>query len=315
MIVEMSATPRGRSLDPVEPGKLYRVRSCNDPAVSTTCIDSTVVWAPLRPPVEDLPPAIVAEDGTIFGIFKDSSYVYQLSQLNDIVMRTMFENVDMMRMPAMTAPVRRWEAKGFQAFDNVLNNIYDHYEAMRLPQLEENPLPITEGYLVPSSIKDVAPEERNEYRAAHLYGRVEDDVIVFEPPSPKYTITVWADVSSEHCQQLMRDMDELNARGIRVRFLAFPLQGPYSADGGKMAEIWCSSDREAALKQALLGERFSSNPCEDTVLRQFALGKKLGFNRSPTVVTDGGEVIGGYLTPDQMLRRLQELDKPALTTK
>src|SRR5262249_40930744 len=131
------------------------------------------------------------------------------------------------------------------------------------------------------------------------------DVVVFEPPKPKYTITVWADVACQHCQQMMRDMDELTARGIRVRFLAFPLNGPYSADGRTMASIWCSSDRKAAFKQALLGGPMPSSLCErDTVLLQYALGKKLGFIGSPTVVTDSGEVIGGYLTPDEMLERL-----------
>jgi thiol:disulfide interchange protein DsbC len=35
---------------------------------------------------------------------------------------------------------------------------------------------------------------------------------------------------------------------------------------------------------------------------EFELGERLGVNGTPTVVTENGDVVGGYLTPEQLLK-------------
>lgn len=315
-IAEVPSTTSGTSLDAVETGKLYQVRSCDDPAVSSTCISTSVVWAPLRPPIDEIPPAIVSEQGVIMDISKNLPYATQAGQLNAIAMNATFSNVDMTQMPPMTRPSRRWDDKEFEDFDNIRNNVFDWYEAWRMPQPAEqggaSPTPIEN--LPTLSIAEVPPDNQNKFRARHLHGGgIEDSMITFGPSEPKHTVIVFADISCQHCQQMMRDLEEVTSLGIQVRFMAFPLEGPYSVDGRKMADVWCAVDRKAAFKRAMLNETVPAVSCSfDTVLHHYALAKKLGFTGSPTILTDDGVIIGGYLTPNQLRDRLQQLQAQAV---
>jgi thiol:disulfide interchange protein DsbC len=42
------------------------------------------------------------------------------------------------------------------------------------------------------------------------------------------------------------------------------------------------------------------------VKSQFDLGVKLGVTGTPTIITEDGTVIGGYLTPEQMLEAVRK---------
>jgi hypothetical protein len=203
---------------------------------------------------------VVTETGSIQSISKNLPYDYQLSQLNAYHMSMMFDDVDMASMPAMTPPPRRWHSKDFNAFDNVLNNIFDTYEAFRLPQIDNSKASDSEAKAAQQeSILDVPDEEQGGFRLKHLSGkRIEDSMIIFEPESVEHTITVFADSACKHCRQIMLDVPALNSAGVRVRFLAYPLSGPYSAEGRKMANVWCTPDRRTAFTRSHLANRSCS---------------------------------------------------------
>lgn len=324
---ETAATQTGVHTDPVESGKLYRAVSCEDPAVATTCIYSTVVWAPLLQQIDEIPPAVVTERGAILSVSKSTNFAAQASQLNIYHLRMLFESpaVKATQLPPMTLPVRRWDSKEFSAVDNVLNNVFDYYEGSRMPQVsdgdESKAQTETAGSaesegaaasLVEAEWIGVVPhEKKNDYRSQYLsLGGIEDSMIVFGPPNSKYTVTVFTDLGCEHCQKLMRHMSDINALGIRVRFMAFPLAGPFSDVGIQMKSVWCAVDRKEALKRALLGAASPpSGDCKrETVMYHYALAKKLGLFGAPSMLADNGELIGGYLTPTQLLARLREVE-------
>jgi Thioredoxin-like domain len=310
-VQETAAARNGRSLDTVAPGNLYRVVSCNDPQDAATCIGTSVFWALLRPPVDEIPPKIVDERGGVWSVPKNLPYEIQLGVLNQVYQFAYFQHTDWSQMPPMTRPARRWNARSFQLIDSVTNHIYDAYEQSRLPR--DRPAADATTAAAPRTpvewIGDVPAEEHAQFRAGRLHGGfVDQEVIEFGPSDPKYTVTVFADVACQHCARLTRDLDALAAMGIRVRFLAYPLRGPYSAEGRAMTNVWCASpkDRPDALRRAMLGEVIPSSDCNsESVTYQYALAKRLGLMGSPNIIADNGEVIGGYLTPEQLLARLQ----------
>jgi len=309
-VAEATSQREGTSLDQVEAGKLYRVQSCEDSIATRNCVATTVFWAPLRPPVDEIPPFVVTDRGAILKISKNLPYESQASQLNMYYIRNTFESTDMSGMPPMTPPERRWDAPDFTAFDNVLNNIYDSYQGWRLPK----PQPVgadveaPPGKMPPEFIAEVPPETQKNFRAMHLHGSgIEKSMIIFEAREPKYTVTVFADVNCQHCKRMVRELDELNSLGVTVRFMAFPMAGPYSVDGRRMADIWCARNRKTAFKRAMANEPVPPASCEpDIVLHHYAIARKLGLFGSPSVLTDDGELIGGYWPPSQMLRKLTE---------
>ncbi len=136
----------------------------------------------------------------------------------------------------------------------------------------------------------------------------ERDMIVFSPASTQHTVTVFTDVDCGYCRKLHSEIEQLTKLGVRVRYLAYPRSGPGSADWRKMEAVWCAKDRKAAITQAKRGEDVKAADCGKTpVAKQFELGETLGVRGTPAIFTMNGDYIGGYLPPQEMKKRLDEL--------
>jgi protein-disulfide isomerase len=306
-IQETASARSGQSLDPVEPGALYRVVTCNDAQEASTCIGTSAFWALLRPAEQEIPELLVSDRGAVWAMPKTLPYEIQLGSYNEVHQYDYFRNANWTQMPPMTRPERRWNAKEFQLIDNVTNAIYDRYEKSRLPRPKLQAVTSTETQISPQWIGEVAESQRASFRASYLYSGPGNEAIVFGPQSPNYTVTVFTDPGCEHCAQIVSDLPQINAMGIRVRFLAYPLQGPESHEGKLLKNVWCATpnERPGALKKAMLGEPVPEASCNSrSVVYQYATARKLGLFAAPTIMTDQGEIIGGYLTPSELLTKL-----------
>jgi thiol:disulfide interchange protein DsbC len=136
----------------------------------------------------------------------------------------------------------------------------------------------------------------------------EKDMIVFKPAKVRHTITVFTDVECGYCRKLHSEIAQLNDRGVQVRYLAYPRAGPGTEDWAKMEAVWCSADRKKAITDAKSGKPIKSQQCATPVARQYQLGEKLGVRGTPAIFTDTGQYIGGYLSPDDMVTKLEGMD-------
>lgn len=153
------------------------------------------------------------------------------------------------------------------------------------------------------------------YRKAELAKVPAADHIVFAPKDPKYRVTVFTDVDCPYCRALHEHMAEYNKLGIAVDYLAWPRSGVTDAAGQPtptyqaMAAVWCATDRRTALTAAFAGKAgapASTAACKSPVRAEFKLGEELGVNGTPAIFTPGGHLVGGYLTPEQLLSVLQK---------
>jgi thiol:disulfide interchange protein DsbC len=137
--------------------------------------------------------------------------------------------------------------------------------------------------------------------------------IVFAPADkPKYTITVFTDLDCGYCRKLHSQIAEYNKRGIEVDYLFFPRTGLNSPSYDKAVSVWCAKDRKAAFTAAKAGANPSPAKCENPVAEEFTLGTQVGVDGTPTIFAPDGSKIGGYLSPDEMLSKLQNLGKATL---
>jgi thiol:disulfide interchange protein DsbC len=148
---------------------------------------------------------------------------------------------------------------------------------------------------------------RQKSRVAALAKLDESEMIVFKPAKVKHTITVFTDVECGYCRKLHSEVAQLNERGVQVRYLAYPRSGPGTDDWRKMEAVWCSKDRKNAITEAKAGRAVKSQQCATPVAKQFKLGEQLGVRGTPAIFTKNGDYIGGYLTPDQMIKELDRL--------
>ena len=146
---------------------------------------------------------------------------------------------------------------------------------------------------------------RQKSRVQALAKLDEKDMIVFKPAKVRHTITVFTDVECGYCRKLHSEIAQLNDRGVQVRYLAYPRAGPGTDDWAKMEAVWCSIDRKKAITEAKAGKTVKAAQCSTPIAKQYQLGEKLGVRGTPAIFTDGGEYIGGYLAPDQMVSKLE----------
>ncbi|HVJ36705.1 MAG TPA: DsbC family protein [Stenotrophomonas sp.] len=145
------------------------------------------------------------------------------------------------------------------------------------------------------------------YRRDQLAKVPRSERIVFSPPNPKYTITVFTDIECGYCRKLHSQIDELNRQGIAVEYLAFPRMGLGSQDYKDMVSVWCASDRKQALTAAKSGKPVAPKTCASSpVNMEYDLGQRLGVNGTPAIFGPDGMQLGGYLPPAQLKAALEK---------
>jgi len=154
---------------------------------------------------------------------------------------------------------------------------------------------------------DLTEQHRRDLRAKLIAAVPEDQMLIFTPKDPKYTVTVFTDVDCQYCRKLHSQIAEYNRLGIRVRYLLYPRTGPNTVSWTKAEQVWCSPDRNDALTRAKLGQELKSKPCaENPVARTYALGKDFALQGTPAIVMADGDMLPGYVPPDVLAQHLKE---------
>ena len=154
---------------------------------------------------------------------------------------------------------------------------------------------------------NLTEERRHDLRAKLLSGVPESEMIIYGPKSPKYTITVFTDVDCPWCRRLHSQMADYNRLGIRVRYMAWPRTAPKSESWLKAQSVWCAKNRGDVLGKAIAGEAIQAASCQDPVQRHHDLGRQLGVTGTPGIVLSDGELVPGYVPPDELVQHLQSL--------
>ncbi len=154
---------------------------------------------------------------------------------------------------------------------------------------------------------NLTEQHRRELRAKAVAAFPENDMLIFGPQDPKYTVTVFTDVDCPYCRKLHSQIGAYNRLGIRVRYLLYPRTGPNTPSWTKAEQVWCSPDRNAALTLAKLGQELKAKPCTNNpVARSYALGQDFALEGTPAIIMPNGELLPGYVPPDVLAQHLKD---------
>jgi thiol:disulfide interchange protein DsbC len=158
----------------------------------------------------------------------------------------------------------------------------------------------------PSGFIDVEDLRFTSERKRWIANINADDMIVFSPKGEKRAIiNVFTDIDCGYCRKMHREIDQLNAYGIEVRYLAYPRSGIDTEGYQKMVTAWCAPDRKDALTRMKRGEDMPLALCSDhPVDEHFTLGGKVGVTGTPSVVLMDGSMIPGYQPADALAEQL-----------
>jgi thiol:disulfide interchange protein DsbC len=154
---------------------------------------------------------------------------------------------------------------------------------------------------------DLTESSRSQLRKVALQDLKPGMTIDYLPKSPKHLVTVFTDIDCGYCRRMHAQMGEYNALGIGIQYLFFPRAGAGSEAWQQAVSVWCSDDRAQALTDAKAGKPIDRKECSNPIASDYALGSRIGVSGTPMVIAADGTQLGGYLPPDQMLQRLDQL--------
>ena len=150
-------------------------------------------------------------------------------------------------------------------------------------------------------------EARRDYQRKAAMSQLDrEELIIFEPEDLKFNIYVFTDVDCGYCRQFHNQIDEYLELGIRVHYLAYPRAGVGSESFKKISSAWCDNDPNYSLTLLKQGKDIQTKLCSKSpVERHFKLGNAMGVQGTPSIITDDGKMIPGYLPPQDLLNILE----------
>ena len=132
------------------------------------------------------------------------------------------------------------------------------------------------------------------------------NAIVFAPKSKaKAILNVFTDVDCGYCRLFHKEVPALNAKGVEVRYLAFPRGGLQTQGAAKMISAWCADDRQKAITDLKNEKSIPTKLCTDNpVADQYRMGIDFGVTGTPSLVLMDGTMIPGYKPAAELIEIL-----------
>ncbi|MDX7986536.1 bifunctional protein-disulfide isomerase/oxidoreductase DsbC [Xenorhabdus sp. 12] len=166
------------------------------------------------------------------------------------------------------------------------------------------------NYLLQGTLYDISgnvPKNISNQILVKKLEALKNQMIIYKAPKEKHVVTVFTDITCGYCQKLHNSMQEYNDLGITVRYLAFPRHGFQHQSAKDMQSIWCSAKPNKSLDAAFKGEKVSPiKSCEADLEKQYDLGLKFGVQGTPAIILQDGSMVGGYLSPKDLLAGLEQ---------
>lgn len=159
-----------------------------------------------------------------------------------------------------------------------------------------------------SSKANITLKARDRLRLAVIKELKPSDGITFGSKNAKHHLTVFTDVECGYCRKFHEQIDAYTKQGISVTYYPWPRSGLSGPVHEEMVSVWCAKDRARALTSAKSGKPVPPASCEkgnQVVGDYFAIGHRLGVQGTPAVFLDGGQQIGGYVEPSQILKAIE----------
>lgn len=159
--------------------------------------------------------------------------------------------------------------------------------------------------------EDLTEGAKSEVRRELMAGIDTSGQIAFAPEDPTYELTVFTDIDCGYCRKLHAQVDAYNEQGISIRYMAYPRAGIGSKSYEKAVSVWCAEDPQQAMTQAKAGADPDPAQCDNPIAEQYQLGMELGVSGTPALLTMDGQLIPGYVPPEQLRERLDRMASAA----
>jgi len=183
--------------------------------------------------------------------------------------------------------------------------LYQVFVGGRLLYVSEDARYLIRGDMIDlTAKKNLSDELLKAKRLAVLQTIDETSMIVFPAKNMQHTLTVFSDIDCGYCRKMHAELSSYTDAGISVRYLFFPRSGPNTESYYKAVSVWCAADRNKALTDAKLNNKIDNKSCDNPVDAHMNLARLLGVTGTPSMITEDGSMIPGFLPVDQLVKRM-----------
>ena len=155
-------------------------------------------------------------------------------------------------------------------------------------------------------IINITNEETKSRRVDLLSSIPSNELIIFKSKNEISAITVFTDVDCGYCRKLHSQISEYNKVGITVKYAAFPRSGIGTQTFTRMVGAWCADDPKKVITDLKNDKKLNLDFCDDQpIAKHYVIGQRLGISGTPAIITPDGELIPGYVSPEELLSRLK----------
>jgi len=133
-----------------------------------------------------------------------------------------------------------------------------------------------------------------------------NELISFKSNNELFSITIFTDVDCGYCRKLHSQIEEYNKIGITVKYAAFPRSGIGTQTFTRMVGAWCADDPKKVITDLKNDKDINLDFCDNQpVAKHYVIGQRLGISGTPAIITPDGDLIPGYVSPEELLTRLK----------
>ena len=162
-------------------------------------------------------------------------------------------------------------------------------------------------YTIASQTKTLSSNARKKIiQKIERYGS--DRMLIYGKKSNRKSVYVITDYTCPYCTKFHRGVPSIVASNITVKYILFSRHGVRSPSARTMSKIFCAPPRArtALFDQLVQNGTLSYQSCKnDALAAADALAQQINLSGTPMIITESGEVIGGYLTAEELKKRLE----------
>jgi len=123
----------------------------------------------------------------------------------------------------------------------------------------------------------------------------------------KREVYIFSDPDCPFCKKLEDQLPKVN--DVTIHVFLYPLTSLHPRAFEHALGIWCAKDRQKAWSEKMLeGKDPPDAKCDNPIARNLALGEKLHFDGTPTIVFADGRVHAGAVSAEEFERLLSSAD-------
>jgi len=153
--------------------------------------------------------------------------------------------------------------------------------------------------------KNITIERIKEIRKIQWSDLPLSDAIAIKRGDGSHKVSIFTDPDCPFCRKLHEELYKLD--NVTIYVFLYPLVQLHPEAKKKSIAIWCSDDRENSLKVVMDGKKINNRKdCTNPIDRNITFGKAHNIDGTPAIIFQSGEVIQGYISADQIYKKIAE---------